>query len=302
MTTIGGIDPSFSGQQTGGEPPYVRLTDPARIFGIRARRFEAVARDSEITDYVIFMAHLAKAQGEVANALPVPMLDAEVHRVIEHGMPPLSRDLAAGPGALATLNALITVLKAAKLAEGPAAIVAALGAADDTDRGHMLQSVADGLFEIARLGESALVAAALQVWYSIHAMQLDVPRLRNIGETICPCCGGAPASSMVVGWPEAQGNRYLACSLCLAMWNHVRVKCTACSATKGISYRSVEGSTGDVAAEVCETCGGYIKHLVQTKNSALDPIADDVASYGLDLMLREGGWRRTGLNPFLVLT
>lgn len=302
MTTIGGINPSFSGQQTGGEPPYVRLPDPVRMFGIRARRFEAAARDSEIADYLIFMSHLAKAQGEVAAAMPLPMLDAEVHRVIEHGMPPLSRDLAGEPGALATLEALVAALKAAPLAEGPAAIVAALAATDDADRRRMLESVADGLFEIARLGESALVAAAIQVWYSIHAMQLDVPRLRNLGETICPCCGGAPAASMVVGWPEAQGNRYLACSLCLAMWNHVRVKCTACGATKGISYRAVEGSTGEVSAEVCDACGGYIKHLVQTKNSALDPIADDVASYGLDLMLRESGWRRTGLNPFLVLT
>ena len=86
------------------------------------------------------------------------------------------------------------------------------------------------------------------------------------------------------------------------MWNHVRVKCTACGATKGISYRSVEGSSGDIAAEVCETCRGYAKHMVQSKNGLLDPVADDVASYGLDIMLREDGWRRSGLNPFLILS
>ncbi len=166
----------------------------------------------------------------------------------------------------------------------------------------MLQAVADGLFEIERLAESALVAAALQVWYALHASQLDAATLRNLGETLCPCCGGAPSSSTVVEWPEAQGNRYLACSLCCAMWNHIRVKCTACGATKGVSYRSVEGSTGDIAAEVCDTCHGYAKHMVQSKNGLLDPMADDIASYGLDLMLREDGWRRAGLNPFLILT
>ena len=148
---------------------------------------------------------------------------------------------------------------------------------------------------------SAIVAAALQVWFSLHAAQVDGAALRNIGETLCPCCGGAPASSTIVSWPEAQGNRYLACSLCCTMWNHLRVKCTACGTEEGISYRSVAGSTGDVAAEVCEGCGNYIKHLVQTKNGALEPVADDVASYGLDMMLREDGWRRGSLNPFLIL-
>ena len=165
----------------------------------------------------------------------------------------------------------------------------------------MLRDVADGVFEIERLAESAVVAAALQVWYALHAAQIDGGTLRNVGETLCPCCGGAPASSSIVIWPDALGSRYLSCALCCTMWNHLRVKCTACGTEKGISYRSVEGSTGDVAAEVCEGCGNYIKHLVQTKNAALEPVADDVASYGLDMMLREDGWRRGALNPFLIL-
>ena len=38
---------------------------------------------------------------------------------------------------------------------------------------------------------------------------------------------------------------------------------------------SVEGSTGDIAAEVCDTCQGYAKHMVQAKNGLLDPVADD---------------------------
>ena len=85
------------------------------------------------------------------------------------------------------------------------------------------------------------------------------------------------------------------------MWNLVRVKCSSCGSTQGISYRTIEGTAGDIGAEVCETCHGYAKHLSHNKNPALDPVADDVASFGLDIMLREDGWRRTGIDPFLIL-
>jgi FdhE protein len=302
MATVGGIDPSFTGQATGSEPPYVRLPDPQRIFARRASRFSVIADGSAIADYLTFLADLSAAQDKIAAATPSPRLPEGIAVAIANQMPPLSRDLAAEADAGSVLDTLLADLAARNLAEGPRAVVASLAARDAEDRQRMIQAVADGLFEIERLAESAIVAAALQVWYALHAAQLDVPSLRNLGETICPCCGGAPSSSTVVEWPDAQGNRYLACSLCCAMWNHIRVKCTACGATKGVSYRSVEGSTGDIAAEVCDTCQGYAKHMVQAKNGLLDPVADDVASYGLDMMLREDGWRRTGLNPFLILT
>ena len=302
MATIGGINAGFTGQASGGEPPYVRPPDPAAIFLHRARRFASLAADHQIGDYLTFLSHVSTAQGDVASEAPPVELAAAVYDVIAHGMPPLSRELAANRGALTTLDALLAKLAAAPLDAGPAAVVSALAAAEPADRVRMLAAVGDGLFEIERLGESALVAAALQVWYALHAARLDANKLRNIGETICPCCGGQPASSTIVIWPEAHGNRYLTCALCCAMWNLVRVKCTACGSTKGISYRQIEGSTGDIGAEVCEACRGYAKHLNQTKNAKLDPIVDDIASYGLDMMLREEGWRRTGLNPFLILT
>ena len=301
MATLGGIDPSFKGQAaTGIEPPYARVADPNTLFEARARRFAAVADGAEIGAYLTFLAQLCDVQARVAAAtVPPPLPDVE--QAFAHGMPPLSRDLARDDGALAILQALLDDLAATPLADGPAAIVAGLATTDDADRRRMLVAVADGLFEIERLGESALVAAALQVWYAFHAAQLDPARLRNIGETICPACGGAPATSTIVGWPQAQNMRYLTCSLCQTMWNHVRVKCTTCGSTTTVSYRSIEGSSGDVGAEVCDSCRSYAKHFNQVKNPALDPVADDVASFGLDILLREEGWRRAGLNPFLIL-
>ncbi len=300
MATIGGIDPSFKGQSTGIDPPYARVPDPNTLFEIRARRFAAAATGAEIGDYLTFLSQVSDAQARVV-ASTVPPILPDIERALAHRMPPLSRDLASEDGALAILRALLDDLAASTLAEGPAAVVAGLAATDEAERRRMLTAVGDGLFEIERLGESALVAAALQVWYSLHAAQVGADRLRNVGETTCPCCGGAPASSTIVGWPQAQNMRYLTCSLCQTMWNHVRVKCVACGATTGVSFRSVEGASGEISAEVCETCRAYVKQFNQNKNPDLEPIADDVASFGLDIMLREDGWRRAALNPFLVL-
>jgi FdhE protein len=36
------------------------------------------------------------------------------------------------------------------------------------------------------------------------------------------------------------------------------------------------------------------------KNAAFEPLCDDVASVGLDMLLTEEGWKRGGQNPFLL--
>jgi indolepyruvate ferredoxin oxidoreductase len=40
--------------------------------------------------------------------------------------------------------------------------------------------------------------------------------------------------------------------------------------------------------------------MLQHENPELDPVADDVATLGLDLLLRESGFRRGAVNPFLL--
>lgn len=38
----------------------------------------------------------------------------------------------------------------------------------------------------------------------------------------------------------------------------------------------------------------------EIKGPAIDPVADDAASLALDLLVRELGYRRGAVNPFLV--
>jgi FdhE protein len=149
------------------------------------------------------------------------------------------------------------------------------------------------------LAQRALLAAGLQVHFARLAAQLAADDLKLVADGACPVCGSPPMTSAVVGWPNAHNTRFCTCSLCGTMWNVVRVKCVLCTSTDGVSFREVEGSAS-VKAETCEKCGGYVKILYQVNDPSLDPMADDVATLGLDMLLAEEGWKRGGRNPFLL--
>jgi FdhE protein len=292
--------PEFIGLNT-GEPPFVVLPKPESLFVKRAERFLALAPAHQLEPYLKFLALLAGAQQRLVSVTSGPVLvQADVDRAYEHNMPPVAKQIGAEPAVPALLSRLIDDLAAAPLDPGPKAALDRLVAMRPDERAELLASVAEGAFPLEQLAEAAIVAAALQVWFARAAEQLDPAVVKTVAEGICPACGSAPVASMIVGWPQAPNSRYLCCSLCNTYWNYVRVKCTACATTKGISYRLIEGQPDDMAAEVCDGCGGYAKHLMQHKTPSIDPFADDIASYGLDVLLREEGWKRTTINPFLV--
>src|SRR5262249_22668752 len=80
----------------------------------------------------------------------------------------------------------------------------------------------------------------------------------------------------------------------------IRAKCCSCGSTKDVTYQEIEGGPGTIKAECCGECRTYVKVLHHQKDISLDPIADDVASLGLDLLVRATGLRRGGGNPFLI--
>jgi len=121
-----------------------------------------------------------------------------------------------------------------------------------------------------------------------------------IGDGACPACGAAPMCSMVVGWSGAENTRFCACSLCTTMWNYPRIKCVLCGSTEGIAYQEVAAAPAAVKVETCDSCHSYVKILHQHTNASLDPVADDVATLALDLLLRGSEYRRGSVNPFLL--
>ncbi len=285
------------------KPAFARLPDPLQIFIQRAARFRFLAERHDLKPYLLFLAGLCDAQHRIQDGLPdpdVPDPDA-LRRAREFGMPALDRGgFAPDPVFEATLERFLGLIEAIEMPETAAAALAELRVADGAERADMVRSVLAHAIPMETLAQHSLVTAALQVHFARLAARLDAAALVPVGDGACPACGDPPAASMVVGWQGAHGTRYCGCGLCGTLWNYVRIKCALCGSTQGISYQEIEGGPGTVKAETCKSCHGYVKILHQHQDPAVDIIADDVASLGLDLLVRETGFKRGGVNPFLL--
>jgi len=142
--------------------------------------------------------------------------------------------------------------------------------------------------------------AALQVCAAAVASRLPREAVEGAGAPgVCPVCGTLPVASVVREDSESQGRRFLHCALCSTEWYLVRVTCSHCHSTHGISYRSIEGGPDAIRAECCNSCRTYRKILYQEHDEGVDAVADDLASLALDLLLAEAGYHRVNGNPLL---
>lgn len=300
MTSTLKPDPSMIGGIA--KVPLARLPDPARLFQTRAQRLSFLAEHSaNLAPYLSFLAALCGAQVRLVSALPAarPPAEDQLRSARANHMPPLDR-AAMCAELSAAIDLLPDLLADSAMPEPARLALAALVAADATDRDWVMTNVLTDQIPEDSVAPHLFAALALQVVAARQAALLHVEQLVAIGPGICPACGGRHASSLVTENIGAEGARYCACATCQTLWNEVRVKCTCCGSTKGITYRSVETEEATVKAECCRECGSWVKILYQNKNASLEPIADDVASLGLDLMMRDSAWRRGGYNPFLA--
>lgn len=150
------------------------------------------------------------------------------------------------------------------------------------------------------------VHAALQVIWTHWASQLhdaDVPTREERDH--CPCCGSDGVGSVIYQKGELEGLRYVQCNLCNSQWHALRAKCTFCGNTKDMSFQSVEGvedgALHGASAECCDECHSYRKAYHLNKEQYADPVADDIASLAVDILVGEQGYARGGANPFLIL-
>jgi FdhE protein len=301
MSDAGGLKPgTILGEEA--KPAFAVLPDPSSLFQSRSRRFAALAPKHELEAYLQFLAVVTQVQHDIEAELP-PALPPPADRIaqaLEHGMPPVSYGLFEPDAiAMAAVEGLIERLANTAVPAETAAAIASLRAASPDDRRSKIRETHKDAEPTDDLAQRALIAAGLQVHFARLAAQFAAADLKPVADAACPVCGSPPMTSAVVGWPKAHNTRFCACSLCGTMWNVVRVKCLLCGSTDGISFREVEGHAA-VKAETCEKCRGYVKILYQVNDPALEPMADDVATLGLDMLLAEEGWRRGGHNPFLL--
>lgn len=290
-------------ERPAGDIPFIYLPSRHGIFHDRAARLRMLAPNHAMQDFLHFTAHLCEAQQAALDAFPAVPLPAEdqLGRCREHGMPPLSAQ--AWPRDPAWQDALRKI--AAALQEhAPRSARAALARVQHMD-GRALEELADailsGSYHGIDLAAAPFAAAALQVYWAHMASALGARAFGQNGiSNLCPACASPPVASIVrIGGAE-QGLRYLSCSLCETQWHMVRVKCSNCESTKGIAYYAIAGTAGEVKAEACDECGSYLKIVYMDKNPQVDPVADDLATLALDLMMDEGGKSRSGPNLFLM--
>ena len=287
--------------------PRVVLPDTRSLFADRAARFLQLAGGHVMGNYLKLMGAVAQAQHETLGRRRAPTVpDAALAQSRDYGMPPLSalshvRD----PQWRDDLRELVDQVAARPDA---ASMVAAVRALDDAK----VEALADRILGGTTLDEDAaavpLVGAALQVYFTRLAATIDVDQVKNFDvATVCPVCATRPVASVVRIGGERNNLRYLVCALCSTEWNLTRIRCSACEEEKSVHFLSLTVGDAEPAAneigpaaarraEACDECKSYLKIFYQEKDPQLDPIADDLASLALDVLVDERGYGRSGPN------
>jgi len=258
------------------------------VFADRSQRLRTLSANHAIGDYLRLMAALADSQhralaARIASNLPVASSSGDMpwHEVLRE----ICGDLLALPDLLPTVRGTCEGLSAATPASLEAQAQALLGLSS----------------EPVDAASAPFVMGALQVcWTHLAIRSAGVAARDSKSPGGCPVCDTAPVASIV--HVEGGGHRYLVCSLCASEWHFVRALCTHCGSSKGISEQSIEGGAKAVRAECCEHCRTYRKIFYREHDAAVEPVADDLASLALDLLLSDAGYRRSSGHPLLWQT
>jgi FdhE protein len=281
----------------------VRAPDGEYAFRDRARRLHALAAGHPLSEYLKFMARLVEAQAYAAQALAGRVPAAEAGDV--------ARCIAAGQPVYPALGwrrdpvwhqALDLILGQLSKEEAASLAVRGLGVATADRIETIAERLLAGGFGAEDPAQAPLVAAALQVYWNALAAQLDASQFRASGPSpgLCLVCASAPVASVVrIGGVE-QGLRYLHCSLCDSEWHMPRVQCSNCGNTQDLGFFAVEGGSDAVKAEACDACHSYLKQVYMTKSPQADPVADDLATLTLDMLMAERDYLRSGPNLLFV--
>lgn len=319
--TVRIMSPEEIAARGAGETPFLRFPERSTVFAERAMRLRQLAGGHAMGDYLTLMGELTREQQQALQAMPaVPLPDAAaIDLAARNGTPLLpATDWPRDPAWRAVVQRLAGAL-VEHAPDSARAGLRQLAQADDVYLERQADLLLNGLSTGLDLAAAPVVGAALQVYWthlmlSVQAMhqRQGAPFGRIDDETACPCCGSRPVASITRTAGESLGQRYLHCSLCNLEWHMVRGKCPHCLSSKGLAYQSLDladavedeagsrASSAKVQAETCDDCGHYLKIVHTDRDPFVDPVADDLASVTLDLLVAEADLQRHGVNFMLL--
>lgn len=311
----------------GNEPDRLLWPERASFFAERAMRLRQLSRSNNAAaDYMALMADIAQAQQSCLSRFPdVPLPDAQI---LDHGrklgVPPLAvADWPRDPAWRDGLHQLIDIVKD-DAPTGVASILEELSSATDEVLEHQADLLLAGVPVGLNVATAPFIGAALQAYW-VHMVTacepLRAPEIyaeHNLdNESTCPCCASTPTASVTRAQSGTAGQRYLSCSLCGTQWNMVRIKCANCLGVENISYMSLDAADAPevdndasssraakaaVLAETCSDCNSYLKIMHTDRDPFLDPVADDLATMTLDVLLADTGKVKYGTNLMLLFS
>lgn len=302
--------------RSGGDIPAFLPPKPASLFAERALRLRERSASHAMRDYLLLMAVVSEAQHARAQRLPAIALPGheQIAAARASGQPLLSAvDWPRDPLWRSELHALISQVLDKLPADNPArAGVQSVLDMPDTKLEHQAERVLAGITLGLDLAAAPLIAAGLQLYWTqmVAATALTHPGAFDTrGErTHCPCCGSLPTASITRVGHGLRGQRYLHCALCNAEWRLKQVTCTHCLATEGITYQALQAVTEAapaserpaIEAETCAQCHHYLKIMHMEGDGHVEPVADDLATVTLDLLVSDAGYARHGTNLLLL--
>ncbi|MGD9905809.1 MAG: formate dehydrogenase accessory protein FdhE [Vicinamibacterales bacterium] len=142
--------------------------------------------------------------------------------------------------------------------------------------------------------EQFVVEVLLQPFAAVWAS--SAPPRPRAGATWCPRCG----DRAVVARLDERGHgaaRALVCGRCLTAWDVPRAVCPACGQMEVAALPVFrDGDLPAIRLDACDRCRVYVKGVDLTVDGHAEPIADDLASWPLDLWAVEQGYRRVRPN------
>ena len=272
------------------------------LFARRAERFRHLSPGHPLGDYLAFLAVLADAQQAALSQFPtLPLPDPDEQALCrQHCMPLLAaHSRTRNPAWRGALTMILQQMGNSAIPQAARETVTGLIQKGETGLELMADRILAGELADVSPRELPFVAAALQVYWVYMASALGADAFGRLEQGgICPVCGADPNIGIVSIAGAEQGLRYLCCSLCASRWHMVRIKCSSCESTHGINHYSLAGSNGAVKAESCDDCSSYLKLLYLEKDSQMEPMADDLATLALDMLMDQEGKSRGGPNLF----